>query len=217
MERIMKKFLLIIGILIMASFGLEATGKEQKEIDNEKYSHILNQAEKLYSTEDMENALDKMAGEITAQLKDKNPLFICVLNGAMVPMGQLIPRLNFPLQIDYIHATRYQGKIEGGELEIVAKPRSSLKDRVVVLVEDIIDTGVTLKSVVDYCYGEGAKEVLTATLIDKQDARVENGIQNADFVGLVIPNKFIIGYGLDYEEYFRNLDGIYVMPENELF
>ena len=86
-----------------------------------------------------------------------------------------------------------------------------------MLVEDIIDTGKTLKSVVDYCYSQGASEVLTASLIDKMGTRTEDGLEKVDFVGLAIPNKFIVGFGLDYEEYFRNLDGIYVMPENELF
>ncbi|MCH9631964.1 MAG: hypothetical protein S4CHLAM6_02870 [Chlamydiae bacterium] len=213
----MRKIILCLGILVMATASLNAGSDEQKSLENEKYKNILNQAEQLYSKEDMHKALDKMALEITEKLENKNPIFVCVLNGAIVPMGQLMTRLDFPLQIDYIHATRYGGKINGGDLKILAKPKSSFEDRVVVLVEDIIDTGKTLKSVIEYCYAQGAKEVLTASLVDKLGTRTEDGLEKVDFVGLEIPNKFIIGFGMDYEKYFRNLDGIYVMPENEIF
>lgn len=202
---------------ICSSYFLNSEGAERKAIENHQYDHIVKKANPLCSRSEVEAALDKMANEITDKLQDKNPIFICVLNGAIIPMGHLMTRLNFPLQMDYIHATRYRGKIRGSELQILAHPTSSLEGRTVVLVEDIIDTGVTLKKVVDYCYTKGAERVYTATLVDKYQARAENGLGKADFVGLEIPTKFVVGFGLDYEEYFRNMDGIHAMPLDELF
>lgn len=202
---------------IGASYFLNAEGSERKAIENQTYEHIAAKAQKLCSRSDVDTALDKMANEITEKLHDKNPIFICVLNGAIIPMGHLMTRLDFPLQMDYIHATRYRGKIRGSDLKILAHPTSSLKGRTVVLVEDIIDTGVTLKKVVDYCYSKGAERVYTATLVDKYQARSAEGLGKADFVGLEIPTKFVVGFGLDYEEYFRNMDGIHEMPLDELF
>lgn len=213
----MKKLLIYLGMFSVINFSLYAENAGQKKINLSKYNRVLGQASQICSKIEVEKALDKLAEEITDELKNENPIFICVLNGAIVPMGQLMTRLDFPLQMDYIHASRYRGKMEGGQLEILAKPVSSLKNRKVVLVEDIIDTGITLKHIVDYCYKEGAEKVYTATLIDKSMNRSSKGLQKADFVGIEIPNEFIIGYGLDYEEYFRNLDGIYAMPPNELF
>jgi hypoxanthine phosphoribosyltransferase len=164
----------------------------------------------------IEDALNKMALHITQELSDKDPLFLCVMNGAMIPMGQLLTKLHFPLQIDYIHATRYHGKTTGGEITWVAKPRISLQNRYVVIVEDILDTGLTFAAIVEHCRQEGATQVYTATMVDKNHPRSPGGIQRTDFTGLYLPNKFLIGYGLDYEEYFRNLPGIYVLADEDL-
>lgn len=213
----MKKIISYFGLLFLANpFFLSSEGIE-KEINFSQYERIVQSAAQLFSKQDVEKAFDAMAAEITEQLSDKNPTFICVLSGAIVPMGQLLTRLDFPLKLDYLHATHYNGKTKGSELHFPVKPKDSLKDKVIVIVDDIIDTGKTLKAVVDFCYQEGAKEVYTAVMIDKKRDRDQNGLFKADFVGLQIPDKFIVGYGLDYEKYFRNLDGIYVMPEKELF
>ncbi len=212
----MKKCIFCLGLFVMTNIGLNASDGKTKVLAHSKYKDILEQAEKLYSKNDMTQAIDKMAKEIAVKLEDKNPIFVCVLNGAIIPMGQLMTRLDFPLQVDYIRATRYGGKLQGGELQILAEPEAAFANRVVVLVEDIVDTGKTLEGVIEYCYNKGAERVYTASLIDKQGVRPEGGLE-VDFVGLKIPNKFIIGFGLDYEGYFRNLDGIYVMPIKELF
>ncbi len=211
------RFLYFLGLFSTLNFNLYTSECSQKMIDLPKYTAIKEQAEQLYSPSEIDAALDRVAAEITAKLSSENPLFLCVLNGSIVPTGQLLPRLDFPLQLDYIHATRYRGKMKGGELEMIAKPRTSLKGRTVVLIEDIIDTGFTLQAIYDYCLNEGAKKVYTVTLLDKCEGRDPEGLQEADFVGIRIPDRFVIGYGLDYEDYFRNMDGIYVMPLNELF
>lgn len=170
----------------------------------------------IYTVEQVDNALDKMAADITEVLHDTNPLVICVMIGGMIPVGNLLPRLDFPLECDYVHATRYRGAITGGEIEWRVKPKASLKDRTVLVVDDILDGGVTLKAILDYCEAEGAEKVYSAVLVDKHHTRVDGGLEKADFVGLSVDNHYIFGYGMDYNEYLRNAPGIYmVSPEHE--
>lgn len=178
--------------------------------------HVLESSTCLYTTEQVDAALDEMAAAITAKLENKNPLVLCVMIGGMVPVGNLLPRLDFPLECDYVHATRYRSGTRGGEIEWRAKPKASLKDRVVLVVDDILDGGVTLKAILEYCREQGASEVYSAVLVDKHQKRVEGGLDEADFVGLKVDNHYIFGYGMDYHEYLRNAPGIYrVAPEHE--
>lgn len=180
-------------------------------MNNQEYQAIINHLDCIYDQQHIYAALDQMAAEMNQQLAGKNPIFLCVMNGAVITMGQLLPRLELPLKIDYIHTSRYRKGTKGGELYWLAKPHFDLNERCIVLVEDIIDTGITLAKVKEYCFKAGAKEVYTAALIDKPEARSEEGIESVDFHSLKVPNKFVIGFGLDYQEYFRNLPGIYVM------
>ena len=133
------------------------------------------------------------------------------MNGAVVFAGQLLTKLNFYLQVDYIHTSRFKGEMEGGDLEWVAVPRTSLEGRTVVIVEDILDSGITLTSIIDYCREKGAKEVYTVVLVDKDHPRDVNGVEKADFTCLWVEDKFLLGFGLDYQGFFRNLPGIYAV------
>lgn len=170
----------------------------------------------VFTKEEVEAALDKMARELKAQLGDSNPIFVCVLLGGIIPLGNLLPRLDFHLELDYAHATRYTGKTYGTEIVWKAVPRSKMQGRTVVIVDDILDGGVTLAAVRDYCLEQGAAQVYTAVLVDKQKPREEGALAHADFVGLAIDDRFIFGYGLDYDEYLRNVPGIYaVAPEHQ--
>jgi len=165
----------------------------------------------IYSKEQIEEAIERIAKDLTKEIFDKIPIFLCVMNGAVVFMGQLLTRLDFPLQINYIHATRYQGEIESTQLVWHAEPTVDLKDRVVVVIEDILDSGLTLAAIIKYCAQKGAKEVYTAALIDKQRPRSPGGTEHCDFTGLLIEDKFLYGYGLDYKDYLRNVAGIYAV------
>lgn len=177
---------------------------------------VLAKSECIYSKSEVEAALDKMALEIHNVLADKNPIFLCVVIGGIVPMGNLLPRLDFPLEVDYIHATRYQRKTTGKELTWKVTPQCSLKDRIVLIVDDILDGGITLAEIVDYCHAQGAAEVLTAVLVDKNNARLPEGIPHADFSGLQVDNHYVFGYGMDYKGYLRNAPGIYMIaPEHQ--
>lgn len=171
----------------------------------------------LFTKKKIETQLDKMAKAISGKLSESNPVVLCVLIGGLIPAGNLLPRLDFPLELDYIHATRYANETIGNsEINWVATPRVSLKDRNVLIIEDILDGGLTLAAIVDYCHQQEAKSVYTAVLLDKQKAtRVPGGTDKADFTAITMDNGFVFGYGMDYDGYLRNAPGIYVVaPEH---
>lgn len=170
----------------------------------------------LHTREEVDAALDNMAYEIHNKLEDSNPILLCVMVGAVVPAGHLLTRLDFPLEVDYVHATRYRSGLQGGEIQWRAEPKTVLKDRTVIVLDDVLDGGVTLAAVVDYCKVKQAKAVYTAVLVDKERQREPGGLEQADFTGIKTVNRYIIGYGLDYKEYLRNVPGIYaIAPEHE--
>lgn len=182
----------------------------------EKIKKVYEQATCLYTTDEVEAALDIMAAQIHQQLHDKNPIIMCVMIGGMVPMANLLLRLDFPLEVDYVHATRYSGEIRGGVLNWKVKPSLDLKGRTVLVVDDILDGGVTLAAILAEVSSMGATEVYSAVLVDKRHKRIEHGLEHADFVGLEIDDHYIFGYGMDYNEYLRNAPGIFVVaPEHE--
>lgn len=173
-----------------------------KEIDK-----IESESRQLFSKEDVEKALDEMAVQINEKLSETNPIILCTVIGGIIPTGLLLPRLNFPLQLDYIHATRYRGETKGGHLHWVKQPEMDLVDRTVLIIDDILDEGHTLEAIIDYCEAEGAKQILTAVLIEKNLPK-RPGLQKADFTGLVADNEYLVGYGMDYNGYLRNLNNI---------
>ena len=182
----------------------------------EHIQDVFESAECLYSKEQVEAAFTDMANQLSEMVAGKNPLFLCVVIGGLVPLGNLLPLLDFPLEVDYLHATRYNSSTSGGDLKWLAKPRADLKDRVVVIVEDILDSGLTLSEVVQYCEASGAKSVITVALVDKEGARQPGGLQQADIVGLTVPNIYVFGYGMDYNEYLRNAPGIYAVADKHI-
>jgi hypoxanthine phosphoribosyltransferase len=169
----------------------------------------------LHDKQAVDVALDRMAAEMTEKLQHKNPLLLCVMIGAVVPAGHLLTRLSFPLEVDYIHATRYRGSTRPGDLHWLVEPRQSLKNRTVVIIDDVMDGGRTLAAIIDYCCQMGAAEVLTAVMVNKLRERDPGVTFVPDFVGVETEDKFLVGFGLDYAEYMRNLPGIYAIPEDE--
>lgn len=176
---------------------------------------VLERSECLFNMKDIEKALDKMASEITEKLADKNPLILCVMIGALIPMGHLLTRLNFPLEVDYIHATRYRGTIRGGDLHWLVEPRQALKDRTVLVFDDIMDGGLTLAAIMDYCNQADAAKVYSAVMVNKIRQR-EPGVKfEPNFTGLDTEDRYIFGFGLDYKEYLRNAPGIYAVAKED--
>jgi hypoxanthine phosphoribosyltransferase len=176
-----------------------------------RIQEVYEKATCLYNKQEIETALDNMANAIHTQLEHANPVLLCVMVGGLIPAGNLLPRLDFPLELDYVHATRYGNATQGGELAWLVKPQINLRDRTVLIIEDILDGGLTLTAIVNYCREQGAKEVLTAVLLDKQATRVAGGLPKADFTGITMQDGFVFGYGMDYQGYLRNAPGIYVV------
>ncbi len=178
-------------------------------MNNDEYNQLLSEADCLYTAEEVGAALDKMAQAITDKLFDRNPLVLCVLTGAIIPTGHLLTRLNFPLQLDYLHVTRYGDTTSGGKLDWLSEQNYSLAGRDVLIVDDILDEGVTLKAIVEHCNRAGAASVFSAVLVEKCHER-KAGI-SADFVGVQTEDRYLFGYGMDYKGYLRNADGIFAV------
>ncbi|WP_131783003.1 hypoxanthine-guanine phosphoribosyltransferase [Legionella gresilensis] len=181
-----------------------------------KIKEVYEKSTCLYTTKEVEAALDRMAINIHQELYDKNPIILCVMIGGLIPMGNLLPRLDFPLEVDYVHATRYKGDIKASDLVWKVKPSLNLTGRTVLVIDDILDGGLTLAAIIKDVEAMGAAKVYSAVLVDKHHKRDPNGLENADFVGLHVDDHYIFGYGMDYNEYLRNAPGIFVVaPEHE--
>ncbi len=167
---------------------------------------VFQQADCLFSEPQVESALDNMAAAIRRQLAATNPVVVCLMNGGVVPFGKLLTRLQFPLQVDYVHATRYGARIQGGNLEWLAGPFVTARDRTILLVDDILDEGTTLAAIEARYRADGAKRVFKAVLTRKD--RPRKVAIDVDFVGLEIPDRYVFGYGMDYKGSLRNAPGI---------
>jgi len=175
---------------------------------------IQNRARCLHTKEEVEAALDNMAEQISAELQDCNPILLCIMNGGLIVTGKLATRLDFPLQIDYLHATRYREQTRGQDLQWNNYPSQSLQGRVVLLVDDILDQGTTLEMIIAYCQAQGAQRIYTAVLLDKQHDRKTSSL-TADFTGLQVEDYYLYGYGMDYKGYLRNAPGIFAIAESD--
>lgn len=164
----------------------------------------------LATMDEVKQACDVMADAITARLKDANPLLLCVMTGGAMPLGLLLERLDFPLQVDYVHLTRYGLATSGGEITWIKRPPATLAGRTVLVVDDILDHGLTLSALLAECRAQGAAEVLSAVLVTKTIAH-RAGLQQADFSALTLPNEYLFGCGMDYKSYLRNAPGIFAV------
>ncbi|SEK32139.1 hypoxanthine-guanine phosphoribosyltransferase [Halomonas daqiaonensis] len=170
---------------------------------------VMDNADCLISQPEVERALDRMADEITRDLGDRLPVFYCVMNGGLITTGHLLTRLGFPLEVDYLHATRYRGGLRGGELFWRVSPEVPMAGRHVVIVDDILDEGATLAAILDYCRQAGAASISTAVLVDKQHERKAVPGLRADYCSLEVADRYVFGFGMDYKGYWRNAPGIY--------
>lgn len=176
---------------------------------------VVARATELHSNEQIDKAIDVMAKKITEELQDSNPVILCVMIGGVVLTGQLLTRLDCHLQVDYIHATRYQGKTVGSELVWINEPKIDLKNRAVLVVDDILDGGITLAEIIKYCQNKGASVVKCAVLVDKITSRDKDGLATADYTGIRVEDRYVYGYGMDYKGYLRNAPGIYAVAEQD--
>jgi hypoxanthine phosphoribosyltransferase len=175
-------------------------------------SVVLADADLLVNEQQIAVAITQIAGQINILLADSNPLVLCVMNGGLVFTGQLLPQLTIPLNLDSINASRYHNQISGGVINWVNTPLTSVKGRTVLIVDDILDEGITLAAIYEYCLAHGATSIYSAVLINKLLGHSKPIY--ADFIGLNLENRYLFGYGMDYKGYLRNAPGIYAYKEN---
>ena len=175
----------------------------------------LKKSDLIYNHSQIYAALAGQADKINQYLNtladdEESPIFMPVMNGGLIYAGQLLPLIKIPVQIDYIHATRYRNSTEGFELEWKVYPQQNLKGRIVVVLDDILDEGHTLDAIVKYCQAQGAREVLSSVLVTKlHDRRAAEF--TATYSALDVPDRYVYGFGMDYKGYLRNADGIYAV------
>lgn len=170
---------------------------------------ILTSADLIHSAETVSAAVSRIAAEITEKFSETNPLLLCVMSGGVPFAGHLMTQLNFPLEFDYLHVTRYGQETSGGALSWRSAPWTSVKDRVVIVLDDILDEGMTLAAIVERLKELGAKACYTAVATEKLNGKKKP--IKADFVALTVPDRFVFGFGMDVRGHFRNLPAIYAM------
>ncbi len=163
------------------------------------------------SREKIAEAVEHIASQINKDLAGKNPLFLCVLNGAFVFAADLFRELTIEAEISFIRMKSYEGMHSTGEVKQIYGLQQDITDRTVVVVEDIVDTGFTIQQLLRQLNAHNPKEIKVATLLFKPESLKCN--VKPDYVALAIPPAFIVGYGLDYDEQGRNLKDIYVVAE----
>jgi hypoxanthine phosphoribosyltransferase len=173
---------------------------------------FLEDSDRISSADEVQAAVRRVAGEINGRLSEAYPLVLVVMAGAVVFAGQLLPLLHFPLDLDYVHASRYGNETAGGSLEWRVAPPESIEGRTVLLLDDILDGGTTLLAIRNRLRERGATRVLSAVLVEKMLATVKPIA--ADFVGLRIPDRFVFGCGMDARGYWRNLAEIRAMKRS---
>lgn len=160
-------------------------------------------------SEEILKAVESVGNQMNKDLKDKDPLFICVLNGAFMFASDLMKVVDIPCEITFIKLSSYEGLYTTGTVKEVIGLSESVVGRTVVVVEDIVDTGITMEKILTSLEAKGAKEIYVATFLQKPEALQKN--IKLDYIAMKIPNEFILGYGLDYDGYGRNLKDIYTV------
>jgi hypoxanthine phosphoribosyltransferase len=168
----------------------------------------------LFSRQEIEAKVSLLAAELTEDYQGKYPLLIGILKGSFMFMADLVRLLDFPLELDFISLSSYgQGKESSGKVKVVQGLRSQVRDREVLVIEDIVDTGLTTAFLLDYLRKKRPTSLRLCALMDKPSRhRIPVTI---DYLGFTVPDRFLVGYGLDWDEKFRNLPDICILGETE--
>ena len=169
-------------------------------------------ADLIHGRPELNASIIEMGAKIDAALNGEVPIFLSIMHGGLIFAGALALCVSTDLYFDYVHATRYRGALTGGDLIWIKKPDADLTGRIVLLADDILDEGYTLRAIRDFCLERGAKHVLIAVMCRKNHGRTAPGI-HADFCGLEVPDRYVFGFGMDYHGQGRNLPGIYGLRE----
>jgi hypoxanthine phosphoribosyltransferase len=170
---------------------------------------LLREAELICTADEVSRAILRVAEEITARLGNSYPLVLTVMGGGVFFAGQILPLLRFPLDCDYIHATRYGAATVGVEVDWRVTPPEAVRGRTILVLDDILDGGDTMGAIRDRILGQGAASFFCAVLAEKALGRPKP--ITADFIGLTVPNRFVFGCGMDARGYWRNLPEIYAL------
>lgn len=180
-------------------------------LDASQHRALLAGAELICDTSTVDAAVARVAEEITQALGERHPLVLVVMSGGVVFGGHLLPKLAFPLDLDYLHLTRYGDATRGGSLEWKAFPRAEIRGRTVLVVDDILDEGITLAAIRERMLADGAAAFYSAVFADKELGRAKP--LAADFVGVKLPNRYVFGFGMDVKGAWRNLPAVYALKE----
>ena len=161
--------------------------------------------EVLIDEERLQNRIRELAAELSAEYADKDPVFVGVLKGVVMFFGDIVKRIDIPCQIDFMWVSSYQGTTSTGNMEVKRDISADIKGRHVVILEDIYDTGTSLDYTYKHLLAKGPASLKICTLLDKPERRKPEITLQPDYTGFVIPNAFVVGYGLDYNEHYRNL------------
>lgn len=181
-------------------------------MNREEAQHIFSHSEEIVSGSEVNASIGRMAKAIHAAISDDFPLVLSVMGGAAVFTGMLLPHLDFPLEFDYIHLTRYRNAIKGSaEMQWRVAPAESVKDRVVLVLDDILDEGETMAAIRERILAMGAKRFLSAVLCEKVIPQAKP--LHPDFCGFKVPNRYVFGCGMDAKGYWRNLPTIRALTD----
>lgn len=177
----------------------------------EEAASVLGAAEKIFSADEVAQAVKRMAADISARLSHRYPLVLSIMGGAVVFTGQLLPLLQFPLNFDYLHVSRYHNETRGGDIDWKVMPHENVRGRVVLVLDDILDEGITLAAIRERVMSQGAAAFYSAVLADKDIGRAKP--IHADFIGLTVPDRYVFGFGMDIHGAWRNLPAIHALKD----
>ncbi len=175
------------------------------------YPAMLSHLELLHDEMEVTAAYERIAREIDRDYHTSNPVVITVLTGGMIPTIEITNRLRIPLELDFLHATRYQGQLSGGEIAWMVSPRIPIEGRNILIIDDILDEGDTLKAIVHFCQERKAANIRSVVLARKnQPQKIQ-----ADYIGFTVPaNRYLVGCGMDYRGHWRHLRAIYTLIDD---
>lgn len=189
------------------------TVKPYEKIDF--FNQILNKADLLLNESQISQIMDKLAQQISSEFQQKLPLVLVVMKGGYFVASELLRRLNFPLEVDYLEATRYGKNTSGACLNWLHKSATQIQARDIILVDDVFDEGITLSEIDSYLQDAGANSVKTLVLIEKQVANRKIDFR-PDYIGALLPNRFLFGCGMDLAGIWRNLPKIYAINDEDI-
>ncbi len=186
----------------------------EENLSQQDIINVRENADVLITQGEISRGIDAVAKNMESCFKNEVPIMLCVMKGGLMFTSALMQRITSPMVLDYVHVDRYRNKTQGSSIHWHKEPDTSLQDRVVIIVDDILDEGYTLRELIAYCEMKGAKKVLSAVLLKKKHSNTPTNV-TPDFIGLEVTDRYVFGWGMDYKGYLRNLSSIYAIAESD--